>query len=119
MVQTNRFERGKLLLKEHLPCRCSQAFWTNLKFCLNLARVAELTEMKLRRVILYRISKCGRWPQGRILVEIMGEVEKKLGETWRCSGIAYDPHGKLGLRMGQSRRRDVCASSVHMYQCIN
>jgi hypothetical protein len=53
MVPTNRFERGKLLLKEHLPCRCSQAFWTNLKCCLNLARVAELTEMKLCGVILY------------------------------------------------------------------
>jgi hypothetical protein len=34
---------------------------------------------------VYRISKCGRWPQGRILVEIMGEVEKNLGEVQRYS----------------------------------
>ena len=41
--------------------------------------------------------------QGRILVEIV-EVEKIYG---RCSGLAYDPHGKLGLTTGQSQRHDV------------
>jgi hypothetical protein len=28
----------------------------------------------------------------------------------RCSGLAHDPHGKLGLRLGQSQRRDICMS---------
>jgi hypothetical protein len=26
----------------------------------------------------------------------------------RYNGLAHDPHGKLGLRTGQSQRRDVC-----------
>jgi hypothetical protein len=43
--------------------------------------------------------------QGRILVEIVEEVEKIYG---RCSGLAYDRRGKLGLTTGQSQRRDVC-----------
>jgi hypothetical protein len=30
------------------------------------------------------------------------------GNKFRCSGLAHDPHGKLGLRTGQSQRRDVC-----------
>jgi hypothetical protein len=32
--------------------------------------------------------------QSRILVEIVGEVEKIWG---RCSGLAHGPHGMLGL----------------------
>jgi hypothetical protein len=39
--------------------------------------------------------------QGRILVEIVGEVEKIYG---RCSGLAHDPHGNIHV--------------VYMYQCI-
>ena len=36
-----------------------------------------------------------------------GEGGKNLGEVQQ-STVAHDPHGKLGLRMGQSQRRDVC-----------
>ena len=43
--------------------------------------------------------------QGRILVEIVWEVEKNLGEVQRSSSRS---HGKLGLRTGESQRRDVC-----------
>jgi hypothetical protein len=49
--------------------------------------------------------------QGQILVETVGEVEK----IWRrCSGLAHDPHRKLGLRVGQLNQR-----RVHVvYICI-
>jgi hypothetical protein len=38
--------------------------------------------------------------QGRILVEIVVEVGKNLGEVQR---LARGPHEKLGLRTGQSQ----------------
>jgi hypothetical protein len=43
--------------------------------------------------------------QGRILVKIVGEVETNLGEVQRSSSR---PPWKLGLRTGQSQRRDAC-----------
>jgi hypothetical protein len=30
------------------------------------------------------------------------------GNKFRCSGLAHDPHGKLGLRTGQSKQCDIC-----------
>jgi hypothetical protein len=40
----------------------------------------------------------------------VGEVEKNVGEVQRFP----DPHGKLGLRTGQSQRRDVCMLCTYM-----
>ena len=47
-------------------------------------------------------------------MEILGEVEKIWG---RCSGLAHDPHGKLGLRVRAKVNDVTYACSVHMYQC--
>jgi hypothetical protein len=45
-----------------------------------------------------------------------GGGRKKLG----CSGLAHDPHGKLGLTVERAKVNDVThACCVHMYQCIN
>jgi hypothetical protein len=43
--------------------------------------------------------------QDRILVEIVGEVEKISG---RCSDLPHDPHGKFGLRNVKSQQCDIC-----------
>jgi hypothetical protein len=47
--------------------------------------------------------------QGWILV---GEVEKI---WWRCSGLAHDPHGKLGFTTGQNQRRIMYCTYVSVY----
>jgi hypothetical protein len=61
-------------------------------------------------------------------VKIVGEVEKnfrggaarlRFQPLW-CSGLAHNPHGKLGLIVEQANINEVrYACSVHMYQCIN
>jgi hypothetical protein len=47
-----------------------------------------------------------RLSQGRILVEIVGEVENKLGEVQQSS--SRPPWKVIGLKTGQRQRRDVC-----------
>jgi hypothetical protein len=44
----------------------------------------------------------------------VGRWQQNLGEVQACSGLAHDPHGKLGLR---AKVNDVTYErSVHMYQ---
>ena len=47
-------------------------------------------------------------------MEIVGEVEKN---QERCSGLAHDPHGKLGLRTGQGHIVYICISVLINYDC--
>jgi hypothetical protein len=57
--------------------------------------------------------------QGRILVEIVREVEKNLGEVQQSGSRPPWKVRAQSLRTGQSQRDVQYACSVHMYQCIN